>query len=126
MSDRRCNRDDQNTQPGSIVHNSKSGTALIVLLLLSAAALVAAEAPYKRPAGIADLSEPLIVAGYRALFTCSAHFFAGRPLEDIKKQVRLRQAATKGNSLRCYPIMISSLCVPASIRCLPASNRTSL
>ncbi len=25
------------------------------------------------------------MAGYRALFTCSAHFFAGRPLEDIKK-----------------------------------------
>jgi len=42
-------------------------------------------APYQRPAGIADLSEPLIVAGYRALFTCSAHFFAGRPLTDIKK-----------------------------------------
>ena len=43
------------------------------------------ETPYQRPAGIADESEPLIVAGYRALFTCSAHFFAGRPLEDIKK-----------------------------------------
>jgi len=85
MPNRRCNRDDQNTQPGSIVHNSKSGTALIALLLLSAAALIAAEAPYRRPAGIADQSEPLIVAGYRALFTCSAHFFAGRPLEDIKK-----------------------------------------
>ena len=40
--------------------------------------------PYQRPAGIADDKEPLIVAGYRALFTCSAHFFAGRPLEDIK------------------------------------------
>ena len=25
------------------------------------------------------------MAGYRALFTCSAHFFAGRPLDDIKK-----------------------------------------
>jgi CubicO group peptidase (beta-lactamase class C family) len=41
--------------------------------------------PYQRPAGIADLKEPQVVAGYRALFTCSAHFFAGRPLEDIKK-----------------------------------------
>jgi hypothetical protein len=40
---------------------------------------------YQRPAGIADDKEPLIVAGYRALFTCSAHFFAGRPLDDIKK-----------------------------------------
>lgn len=41
--------------------------------------------PYMRPAGIADEKEPLIVAGYRALFTCSAHFFAGRPLDDIKR-----------------------------------------
>ena len=40
---------------------------------------------YQRPAGIADENEPLIVAGYRALFTCSAHFFAGRPLDDIKQ-----------------------------------------
>jgi hypothetical protein len=30
--------------------------------------------PYRQPAVIADLKEPLIVAGYRALFTCSAHF----------------------------------------------------
>ena len=44
-----------------------------------------AETVYRRPAGIADAGEPLIVAGYRALFTCSAHFFAGRALSDIKK-----------------------------------------
>ncbi len=44
-----------------------------------------AQVPYQRPAGMADLSEPLIVAGYRALFTCSAHFVAGRPLDDILK-----------------------------------------
>ena len=55
MPDRRCNRD-QNTQPGSIVHNSKLGTALIALLLLWATALIAAEASYNRLAGIADLS----------------------------------------------------------------------
>ncbi|MBI3529059.1 MAG: serine hydrolase [Betaproteobacteria bacterium] len=54
----------------------------IILLSLLAPALAAA--PYQRPAGIADEKEPLIVAGYRALFTCSAHFFAGRPLDDIK------------------------------------------
>jgi len=41
--------------------------------------------PYRRPAGIAGDKEPLIVAGYRALFTCSAHFLAGRPLDDIRK-----------------------------------------
>lgn len=57
---------------------------LAVLLLLAAAPSFAAQ-PYARPAGIADDKEPLIVAGYRALFTCSAHFFAGRPLDDIKK-----------------------------------------
>ncbi len=45
----------------------------------------AAQPPYQRPAGMADAREPLIVAGYRALFTCSAHFVAGRPLEDIKR-----------------------------------------
>lgn len=55
-----------------------------VVLLLSSITAVAAPA-YQRPAGIADEREPLIAAGYRALFTCSAHFFAGRPLDDIKK-----------------------------------------
>ena len=57
----------------------------LLLLLLSHFATAVAAAPYQRPAGIADAKEPLIVAGYRALFTCSAHFFAGRPLDDIKK-----------------------------------------
>ena len=85
MPDRRCDCDDQSIQPGSIVHISKSRATLFALLLLSAANLVAAETPYKRPAGIADHFDPLIVAGYRALFTCSAHFFAGRPVEDVKK-----------------------------------------
>ena len=56
--------------------------SLILLSLLNPAF---AAAPYQRPAGMADLKEPLIVAGYRALFTCSAHFFAGRALDDIKK-----------------------------------------
>lgn len=40
---------------------------------------------YQRPAGFAEADESLIVAGYRALFTCSAHFFAGRQLEDIER-----------------------------------------
>ena len=51
--------------------------------------------PYQRPAGIADLDEPLIVAGYRALFTCSAHFFASRPLDDIE-QVELVDVNEEG------------------------------
>ena len=62
----------------------KNNIALVIFLLFQLAPTVAAP-PYQRPAGIADLQDPLIVAGYRALFTCSAHFFAGRPLEDIKK-----------------------------------------
>ncbi len=54
-----------------------------------------AAAPYQRPAGVADAEEPLIVAGYRALFTCSAYFVAGRPLADIL-QVELIDTAPFG------------------------------
>ena len=39
------------------------------------------EPPFTRPAGAADISE--VTAGYQALFTCSAHFVAGRDLNDI-------------------------------------------
>jgi CubicO group peptidase (beta-lactamase class C family) len=62
----------------------KRSIALAIAQLLMFAAAFGAP-PYQRPAGIADDKEPLIVAGYRALFTCSAHFFARRPLDDIKK-----------------------------------------
>jgi CubicO group peptidase (beta-lactamase class C family) len=72
----------------------KRAVFLIVVLCALLAPAVAAP-PYQRPGGIADLNEPLIVAGYRALFTCSAHFFAGRPLDDIKK-VELVDVATLG------------------------------
>jgi CubicO group peptidase (beta-lactamase class C family) len=61
------------------------GKLLLLVAALFASPAFAAQPPYQRPAGMADDKEPLIVAGYRALFTCSAHFFAGRPLEDIKK-----------------------------------------
>lgn len=50
---------------------------------------------YHRPAGIAEADESLIVAGYRALFTCSAHFFAGRQLQDIE-QVELADTLDAG------------------------------
>jgi CubicO group peptidase (beta-lactamase class C family) len=62
----------------------KNNIALSAILLVLAAPGFAATL-YQRPAGFAEDKEPLIVAGYRALFTCSAHFFAGRPLDDIKK-----------------------------------------
>lgn len=58
---------------------------LAVLATVAASSALAGQPVYQRPAGIADDKEPLIVAGYRALFTCSAHFFAGRPLDDIRK-----------------------------------------
>lgn len=54
------------------------GTALLLLGLPASGA-----PPYQRPVGVADADEALIVAGYRALFTCSAHFFAGRALPSI-------------------------------------------
>jgi CubicO group peptidase (beta-lactamase class C family) len=61
--------------------------SIALLLVLSSVTVlpVLGAPPYQRPAGVADDKEPLIVAGYRALFTCSAHFFAGRPLDDIKR-----------------------------------------
>ena len=62
----------------------KRNIALVVCLCAGLTSAFGAP-PYQRPAGIADDKEPAIVAGYRALFTCSAHFFAGRPLDDIKK-----------------------------------------
>lgn len=57
----------------------------LALTALCVASATLAAPPYQRPAGFAELTEPLITAGYRALFTCSAHFVAGRPLEDIEK-----------------------------------------
>ena len=50
---------------------------------------------YQRPAGIAANDEPLIVTGYRALFTCSAYFVAGRSLDEIS-QVELADASGLG------------------------------
>lgn len=58
----------------------------LALVIVTAQSLADPDAvPYRRPAGIAALEEPLVIAGYRALFTCSAHFFAGRPLADIEQ-----------------------------------------
>ncbi len=67
------------------VRNEVLSRIAVALLVAALAVPAYGGAPYQRPAGIADNDEPLIVAGYRALFTCSGHFFAGRPLDDIKK-----------------------------------------
>lgn len=51
--------------------------------------------PYQTLGGAADPEDPFIVAGYRAIFTCSAHFLMGRPLADIKR-VELVDVEGKG------------------------------
>ncbi len=56
---------------------SRSATILCTLLISS----TAFSTPFTRPGGAAETSE--VAAGYAALFTCSAHFVMGRPLEDI-------------------------------------------
>ncbi len=61
-------------------------TLLLVTSLLTLVPGIAAERPvsaYQLPAGVADYDAPYIAAGFRALFTCSAHFIMGRSLEDI-------------------------------------------
>lgn len=50
---------------------------------------------YRLPGGAADGSQPFIAAGFRALFTCSAHFAMGRPLDDIVT-LELADTATLG------------------------------
>ncbi|MDP6470613.1 MAG: serine hydrolase [Pseudomonadales bacterium] len=56
----------------------------IILVLASSCALAHAHAnDYRQPGGIAPYAEPAIAAGFRTLFTCSAHFWAGRALDDI-------------------------------------------
>lgn len=62
-----------------------SMSAVVASIACLAAPMSAWSDGIVRPAGIADRDDPLIVAGYRALFTCSAHFFAGRDLADIEK-----------------------------------------
>ncbi len=56
----------------------------MVFLLVASISSTAGEI-YRQPAGVAQSNSPFIAAGYNALFTCSAHFVAGRPLGDIKK-----------------------------------------
>ena len=56
-----------------------SATFSSLLLCFTVAQNVTAQTPaFSRPAGAAEIAE--VAAGYQALFTCSAHFFAGRPL----------------------------------------------
>ena len=59
--------------------------ASFAVLAVMLAEISRASPRFERPGGVAEANEPLIAAGYRALFTCSAHFFAGRELSDIER-----------------------------------------
>lgn len=63
----------------------KVSGGVLGLLGLAAMALAADTGTFQRPSGAGDLKDPFIAAGYRALFTCSAHFHSGRPLADIER-----------------------------------------
>lgn len=58
--------------------------AVAALLISVSLAHESLPMPLERPAGIADPDEPHVVAGYRALFACSAHFHAGRSLQQVR------------------------------------------
>jgi len=58
---------------------------LLAVSIALSAATASAQDSYRPIAGIDDEREPHNVAGYRAIFTCSAHFLANRPQEDIER-----------------------------------------
>jgi CubicO group peptidase (beta-lactamase class C family) len=76
----------------SQIRATLAAVAFPAILAMLLAASAQASPRFERPAGIAEANEPLIAAGYRALFTCSAHFVAGRQLSDIE-QVELIDTA---------------------------------
>jgi CubicO group peptidase (beta-lactamase class C family) len=60
--------------------------ALLVLVCACATSVPGYATPdpiYRLPGGVAAADDPFIAAGFRALFTCSAHFVMGRQLADI-------------------------------------------
>ncbi len=63
----------------------KVSGAVLGFLWITAQALAGEPGTFQRPSGAGDLTDPFIAAGYRALFTCSAHFHSGRPLADIER-----------------------------------------
>ncbi len=67
---------------------------LILAALLSAHLVFASS--YRLPGGAAEYGEPYIAAGFRALFTCSAHFLMGRELDQI---LRVELADTRSLGL---------------------------
>ena len=66
-----------------MLRSSRATRAALCTLTLLLASTAAADEPYRLPGGAADATDPFIAAGFRALFTCSAHFAMKRPLDDI-------------------------------------------
>ncbi|MFB3105332.1 MAG: hypothetical protein ACE1ZA_10435, partial [Pseudomonadales bacterium] len=64
-------------------HRTHRSCYLLFVFVVLASNAFAATSHYHLPGGAAKLSDPFIAAGYRSLFTCSAHFLMGRPLHDI-------------------------------------------
>lgn len=58
----------------------KKAAAIIVALIGSGSA---AADSFRLPGGAAEYADPYIAAGFRALFTCSAHFLMHRSLDEI-------------------------------------------
>ncbi|MCZ6458194.1 MAG: serine hydrolase, partial [Gammaproteobacteria bacterium] len=69
-----------------IIHRNRLLNSFVGSLLVALTAVVASPAwsqVYQLPGGAAAYDDPAIAAGFRALFTCSAHFVMHRPLADI-------------------------------------------
>ena len=64
-------------------HRTHRSLYLLFVFVVFASDASAAASHYHLPGGAAKLGDPFIAAGYRSLFTCSAHFLMGRPLDDI-------------------------------------------
>ncbi len=67
----------------AVIRPARRLAAAVLLTLAPWSAADPAGLPYRLPGGAADGADPFIAAGFRALFTCSAHFAMGRPLDDI-------------------------------------------
>ncbi len=73
----------QKSKPARIVTTLLLAFAIAYSMTMAMTTLAHSE-PYRLPGGAAPYDDPFIAAGFRALFTCSAHFWAGRELPDIE------------------------------------------
>jgi CubicO group peptidase (beta-lactamase class C family) len=66
-----------------LIRQSTGRLRAFCCLVSTVIAAFAGAQSYQLPGGAAAYDDPYIAAGFRALFTCSAHFLMQRPLEDI-------------------------------------------